>query len=271
MNLWADLPSSAAMPRPRRSESAIETTSALPLPAGTRLSFIHRFDFSALPGTRAMVEYSLDDGLLWREIGGFSGSVDGLRSSHFDLSAQAGVGLRLRFRIVTPGATASVADSFRGWAVDDIHLYSCSVLPAATVDGQGQAGEEARRVGTSPVSIAAYRQPRILRGRTQLRLRVMNDSRMPLRRLRVCFRAPRRLIAGSRCGLLKLLPAKSTAEVSFPITVLQPPAAVRRQRIGVAFIARRGQTTLAGARRHYVVAPGRDVPRRLRLRQSHEY
>lgn len=266
LNIWADI-LAGGPGRYGPGESMIELLRGFELPSAARLSFVHRFDFTAVPGSWGIVEASLDGGRSWRSLGGFSGAIESHRSSHFDLSAFAGQAFRLRFRLAVAavdGDLPAAGDAFRGWAIDDVHLYTCAPGPPATDDRV--VPEPARQIKPAPLGMVAMSHPRVLRGRTSLRLRLVNTSRGPLRRLRICFRAPRRLIAGRRCARLKLLPAGAGAEVSFPVAVT--PAALRRKRIGVVFAARRGKTVLATARRGYRLAAPKDSSRRAGARKT---
>lgn len=260
LNIWADVFAGGARSGP--AESAFEMQSGIQLPPGAHLSFVHRFDFTAVPDSWGFVEHSLDGGLTWRGLGGFRGSVEQHHSSHFDLSAAAGSVMRLRFRVAVAASTAetpSAGSAFRGWAIDDVHIYTCAEPAAGDREG---ADEVARQLGTLPIGMVVARNQRVLRGRTQLKLRLANASRSAVRKARVCFRAPRRLISGNRCVLIRLLPAGSTAELAFPIKVLAGSAVKRRPRVVIGYVVRQGGTALATARRAYRLAPERSLLRR---------
>jgi Zn-dependent metalloprotease len=120
------------------------TTSAGPLPAGSRAIFSHTVDFD-LANNGGVVEYSVNDGVSWLDAmtlidGGrpgdnflppgnplasrraFTYPTSGYTKTRLNLSTLTGQSVRLRFRVGT--RTPSV--STPGWMVDNVRIYSCS-------------------------------------------------------------------------------------------------------------------------------------------------
>lgn len=308
-NAWADtFPGGEAPSVP--ADSALSMAADVTLPADTRLTFVHRFNFDAGVGETGtmeqagagVVEYSVDGGVTWNDVapaggsslfagaaaGGYNGvarsdlpaeianplagraafvgrSSDDLqyRSSHLDLSALAGQRMRLRFRVATaalPGAEPPAPDSFRGWALDDVHFYGCGTGPegpAAPGSSPLPVGNDRseRQLSGAPFVLTVTRRPRILRPRTRDRLRLLVSNAQPraVRRVRICFRAARRLLAGNRCTRVKRLPGHATAEIAFPVRVLRPAA--RRNWIRVGFAAKLRGSLVAKTARRYRVGP----------------
>lgn len=262
LNIWADLFLDDEND-PEGAESTIEMRSDPVVPESGRLTFIHRFDFTPLPGSYGTVEYSLDSGRSWHSLGAFSERVDGHRATHLDLSGHTGRPLRLRFRVVTvaplEGRVPNPGREFRGWAIDDVHLYSCtdrnlepkqkSTPPPVRADGA------ARRLGQQ-FALSA-RRPFLLRRGTKNWLRAVfaNRSSRGIRNVRVCFRAPLRLVQGRRCAVIRKLPARSSAELAFQVRV-RPGIAPRRVRLMIRFVARHRDRTLASASRRYRLSSG---------------
>lgn len=131
-------------------DSAVNMTSNVTLPAGSRMQFNHLFDFEC-GYDGGVVEYSVNNGSSWLDAGvlitdghkykyairesdenplggrkGFTCSSMGYAASQLDLSSLSGQNARFRFRVGTDDAVSAP-----GWFIDDIRIYTCSAAPAA--------------------------------------------------------------------------------------------------------------------------------------------
>ena len=276
LNIWADTFPGGAVPEVAAA-SAIEMERAVTLPANARLTFIHRFDFTALAGgdggdpvrindyATGSVEFATEGGE-WGDARTFSGSVPDHRSSHFDLDQFKGKRLRLRFLLAltgdpAPGTLPPAGGAFRGWSIDDVHIYRCEQgeggdigdSPPPEVPGSPDAVP--RQLVRTAATLFVARRPSVLKrgAKASLRLAITNTQNVPFRRVRVCFRAPRRVLCGVRCTLIRRLPASSTAELVFRVRV-SAKVPKRRKRLRVGFVARTHGTVVATAARRYRIA-----------------
>lgn len=261
LNLWADILPDVPE-APQKGDSAVEMLSDLALPSDARLLFVHRFDFTALAGSYGSVERSLDGGQSWYSMGAFSTSVPAPRSTLFDLSDLAGHKVRLRFRVLTPAGSPGEqpeTGSFRGWAIDDVHFYTCSdqagSSPVPSAPPVVKVEREALRLQGSALKLDVLRLPLQLprRAKTRLRLTLTNPG-PTLRRVRVCFQAPRRRLTGRRCTLIRKLPSRASAHVSFPVRV-NAKGPRRKARLLIRFAAYSGNQVLATALRRFRLGP----------------
>jgi hypothetical protein len=103
-----------------------------------------------------------------------------------------------------------------------------------------------------PLEMKVMRRPRALRrgAKAVLRVAVANRSQTTLRRVRVCFRAPRRILTGPRCAVVRRLPAGTAADLEFRVQVASNIPS-RRKRVRVAFAARTGGKQLIVASRRF--------------------
>lgn len=136
------------------TDSSVRTASAIAVPSGAYLHFMHAYDFEFDSGgyyDGGVVEYSTN-GTNWTDAGSlitsngyphaiyngtnplkgrsaFTGLSNGYGSSRLDLSSLAGSNVYFRFRI----GTDSSAGTKRGWFIDDVRVYTCvssdAVLP----------------------------------------------------------------------------------------------------------------------------------------------
>lgn len=264
LNVWADILPDGLAP-PEMSQSALAMRDGVALPAGAQLVFVHRFDFTALPGSMGVVEFSLDGGRSWQAYGTFLDSVPGMRSTHLDLSAFAGEALQLRFRVVTVAGADEPpqAGAFRGWAIDDVHIYRCvrqeqgqQPPPATTAPPPAKLGApQSRQARGAALGLAVAPRPmRLKRGvKNRLRLFVWNRSGRGMRAVRICFRAPLRIVVGRRCTVIRHLPAGAMAELAFTVR-LRPAVMLRRPRLAIRFVARGAKGAHATALRRYRLA-----------------
>lgn len=130
------------------SDTSLEMTSSVMLPANAYMHFNHSFAFESSTPTGStkydggIVEYSTNGGSSWNNAGslfthnGYNGTLEssnplgaisafsadsgGYMSSRLDLSSLAGQNVRFRFRI---GTDSDVYDY--GWFIDDVRFYTC--------------------------------------------------------------------------------------------------------------------------------------------------
>ncbi|MDU0460266.1 MAG: M4 family metallopeptidase [Geobacteraceae bacterium] len=135
------------------SDSNVRTASAMAVPSGAYLHFMHAYDFQFDAGgyyDGGVIEYSTN-GTSWSDAGSlitsngyphaiyngsnplngrsaFTGLSNGYVSSRLDLSSLAGSNVYFRFRIGTDSSNGA-----KGWFIDDVRVYTCvssdAVLP----------------------------------------------------------------------------------------------------------------------------------------------
>ena len=133
------------------SDTSLEMSSSVALPANAYLHFNHSFAFesSTPPGSvkydGGILEYSINGGSSWNNAGslfthnGYNGTLassnplgaipafgadsGGYMSSRLDLSSLSGKNVRFRFRI---GTDSDIYDF--GWFIDDVRIYTCSAV-----------------------------------------------------------------------------------------------------------------------------------------------
>jgi bacillolysin len=127
------------------SDSVAAMNVSVPLTTGAYLHFDHAYGFDGTGPDGGIVEYSTNAGASWTNAGslflvngyngvinagplsgsgGFVGDSHGYISSRLSLTELAGQSVRFRFRMSNNAFGADV-----GWAVDDVHIYTCSGVP----------------------------------------------------------------------------------------------------------------------------------------------
>ncbi|MBW3664893.1 MAG: cell wall-binding repeat-containing protein [Actinobacteria bacterium] len=123
------------------------TITPISVPADAYLRFAHAWEFQAPDFDGGIVQYSIDRGETWADLGGsfvaqgYNGTIDtgfgnplagapafvgtsgGYTASVVDLSALASQDVSLRWRIGTDSAVGSY-----GWFLDDIEIYTCEII-----------------------------------------------------------------------------------------------------------------------------------------------
>jgi Zn-dependent metalloprotease len=144
VSLWAD----DSTPR---LNSMVQIRDGVTIPSGANayLFFTHAFGFQAPNYDGGVLEYSLDNGYLWKDAKGlfyagkkytgtliatgnnplrgrsaFIGDSHGYVDSVYNLSSLAGQSVLFRWRIGTNAKKYN-----RGWYVDDVQIYSCKWTP----------------------------------------------------------------------------------------------------------------------------------------------
>jgi Zn-dependent metalloprotease len=130
--------------RSQKSDSSIQMTSSIVLPANAFMHFKHAFEIeNNYDG--GVIEYSLNNGASWIDAGAlidrngyqnmlnntvnpldgrnvFSGSSHGYTSTRLALGALGGQSVKFRFRMGTDNSVGQL-----GWSIDDVRIYRCVV------------------------------------------------------------------------------------------------------------------------------------------------
>lgn len=143
------------------SDGRAEMNSAVLLPAGAKLHFIHNYDFEIGGWDGGVVEYSTDGGANWSRLTNASleageGYVDnletaangndnvlagqlafgnssfGVAAERYSLASLSGQSVRIRFR-----ATSDSFVSAPGWWVDDVRIYTCVAGSSNLIENPG--------------------------------------------------------------------------------------------------------------------------------------
>jgi hypothetical protein len=254
-----------------RTDSNEAMTKSVTIPAGVTavyLRFDHAYGFDddddLTDGDQGgydggVVEYSTDDGATYTDAGplltvnGYDGEVAGfgspsvdsplagrpafIRESHgyisslANLTALKGKAVRFRFRI---GTDSTVGDL--GWAVDDVHVFSCTPPPATGGDGGTATGG-----GTPPLAAPSGGGTRTdpplrladvrlrwckIRGTgRKLRVRCALRSFTAVRRAAVTIRKGRKAVLSktlrpSSKGVLSIKPKRKLRRGTYKVTIV---------------------------------------------------
>jgi hypothetical protein len=153
---------------------------AILVPSGGRMTFDHSFDFESVSGFTfdgGVIEFSTNGGGSWADAGGlidggtkYGGTIhagsfnplagrsafvrasSGYTRTRLNLTSLAGQNVQIRFRIGTDSSNGYVP---KGWYVDDVAIYSCTVVAGAPTLTTPPVGSTTALGATAVFSVVA--------------------------------------------------------------------------------------------------------------------